>query len=106
MIEGDPRVALDLYKVTRCAGLRRDEISKAKRRQVVLSAKENSERMALEFSHPTRSQMPEIACPDPFGMETFHQLAKDRINTVTHMGQKAWPGLFLVGCEFEGSQEQ
>ena len=39
-----------------------DEISKAQiRRMFVLSAKENSQSMAQELSHPTRSKMPKIA---------------------------------------------
>jgi hypothetical protein len=43
--------------------------------------------------------MPEIACPDPFRMETLHQLAKDGIHAITHLGQKARPGPVEVGVE-------
>jgi len=72
----------------------------------LLGTKEGRQGMAQEFSHPTRGQMPEIACPDPFGMETFHQLTKGGLYAVTDMSQKARARLFLMGCEFEGGQEQ
>ena len=49
--------------------------------------------------------MPEIACPDPQGMETIHQLAKDSLDAITHVGQEAWSRLLLLGSKFEGRQE-
>ena len=49
--------------------------------------------------------MPEIASPNSFGMEALDELTQDGFNAVTHMGQIAWIGLFLVFGRFGGSQE-
>ena len=49
--------------------------------------------------------MPEVACPNPFGIEAFNELAKDGFDAVTHIGQITRPRLFLVFGGFVGSQQ-
>src|SRR5512144_1819660 len=61
--------------------------------------------MAQEFSHPARSQMPEITSPNAFGMKAFHKLAKDSFNAVAHVSEKTWIRLFLVFGRSIGSEE-
>lgn len=71
----------------------------------MLSAKEHSQRMSQEFAHPARCQMPKIARPNPFDVETLHQLANLRFNPITNMRQAARPGKRLSFGRFLRSQQ-
>src|SRR6185503_4546247 len=82
-----------------------NEFGKAQIGKVLLSTKEDSQSMAQEFSHPTRSEMPEIPSPNSFGMEAFHELAKDGFDAIAHVCQKAWIRLFLTLGRLVGRQQ-